>query len=1207
MKGKAMPEAQRHCMWRTLTFAAALVAIACFDANAKDSSTSVKDAEQYVAQGDLKAAEIELRNAVRQSPEDPVIRARLAQVYLDLGDATSAEREARAARERNGDEADYLPILSDALLRQGKFADLLDLVQPGDRAPPLESKVRSALGAAAAGLNDRNKAEAMFREAMKLDPEAAQPKVQLAQLLNRQNPEEADKLIDAAIAANPRSAEILRVKAEMLQTRGDPDGAMRLFDEALKIDPKNLQAHLGRANTNIARGQFNAADEDLDPILKATPNNFMANFLRALELSKQQQYSAADRIFDRISPAFSRFWNGYYLQGATKLALGQFAQAESILSKYLAHVPADERASRLIASAALQQRAPSRAIEYLKPRANDPTADPATLSMLGNAYMADGKPELALEQFEKAATHDPGNQAIKARVAISEINSGHNQEGLADLEQVFATESGATIAGPSLVLTELRAGRVQKAAEVAASLIKLDANNPLYQTLLGLVRVAQRDNAGAETAFRAALTLNPDFAAASRDLAKLYLATGRPDEAKKLYADLLAKKPDDGAALFGLADIAATEKKWSEAIDYINRARTAAPNDPAAGIKLVNLYEMRQDWTNARTVAGELVAQFPRDVNVELAQAAAFLGSNDTKGAISSYRRAYEIAPDSIPILSRYMALLTSAKEFREARTVLQEAIARDPRNAALKGDLLRVEAEIDGLDATVAKAHALAKDDPENNVYDLVAAELYEKAGRPRDAVALLEAAVAARPADDGLTVTLSRLYTNTGDLAKAEALLSRRLAADPKSLNVRAALARLYLTTGRTDDAKKDYEELLSQSPTDVAALLGLAEIAVAQKKWPEAADYITRARTAAPNDPTAGLLLVNMYGLQQDWKDATSAATELVAQFPANIEVLDAQGRVQIAVGDKDGARSTYKRAHELAPNSGPILSRYLALLDAAKDFPGERAVLQAALDRDPQNVSLKADLIRVEAELGGLEAGLAKARSFANDDPGNSLYDVVSAELYENAGRKREAVTLADQVAATQPTDDNLTIALFRLYTRADDLAKAEGVLTARLKTDSKDFAIRSILAGFYLEQKKYDPAIAEYTRLVAERPADPAALNNLAWLYQRQGDLSKARELAERAFAVAPAAAQIDDTLGWILLAQGEADRAMTYLTAANSAAPRNPDIQYHLAVALQRIGRPADAQTMLETLLGSGVSFTDKDEAQKLLLELKHG
>jgi predicted Zn-dependent protease len=747
----------------------------------------------------------------------------------------------------------------------------------------------------------------------------------------------------------------------------------------------------------------------------------------------------------------------------------------------------------------------------------------------------------------------------------------------------------------------------EKAADVAASLVKIDADNPLYQTLLGVVQVAQRDYPGAETAFRTALTRNPEFAAATSDLANLYLATGRAADAKKVYGDLLSKKPEDGAALRGLADIAMTEKKWSEAIDYINRARTAEPNDPAAGIKLVNVYEIKQDWKNAITVAGELVVQFPRDANVQVAQAAAFLGSGDSKSALSGYKRAYELGPSSIEILSRYVALLTSEKEFRDARAVLQEAIVRDPRNASLKGDLIRVEAEIDGLDAAVTKAHELAKDDPENNIYDLVSAELYEKAGRPQDASALLETAVKARPSDDGLTTALSRLYASAGDVTKAEAVLTRRLAADSKSVPARAALARLYLTTGRTDDAKKSFEELLSEKPTDFTALLGLAEIAVAQKKWPEATDYITHARTAAPNDPAPGLLLVNMYGLQQDWKRATPAAAELVAQFPSNIDVLDAQGRVQIAAGDTDGALSTYKRAHELAPDSRPILSRYMGLLKGAKNFPEERTVLHDALDRDPQNASLKGDLIRVEAEIGGLDAGLAKALKFAKDDPGNSLYDLVSAELYENAGRKPEAIALADQVAATQPSDDNLTLALFRLYTGAGDLAKAEGVLNTRLTADSKDFAIRSILADFYLGQKKYDPAITEYTRLVAERPTNPAALNNLAWLYQRQGDLAKARELAERAFTAAPAAAQIDDTLGWILVAQGEADRAMTYLTFANSAAPRNPDIQYHLAVALQRVGRPADAQAMLETLLGSGVSFTDKSEAEKLLQDLKRG
>jgi len=96
-------------------------------------------------------------------------------------------------------------------------------------------------------------------------------------------------------------------------------------------------------------------------------------------------------------------------------------------------------------------------------------------------------------------------------------------------------------------------------------------------------------------------------------------------------------------------------------------------------------------------------------------------------------------------------------------------------------------------------------------------------------------------------------------------------------------------------------------------------------------------------------------------------------------------------------------------------------------------------------------------------------------------------------------------------------------------------------------------------------------------------------------------------LAERAFGAAPQEPQIDDTLGWILLAQGEADKALTYLSAANLSAPKNPDIQYHLAIALNRLGRTADAQATLVTLLGSGVTFSDRAEAEKLLLKLKRG
>ncbi len=1202
-----MPQGQGHWLWLRVAFAVAISALACQAAYAKDSTASIKDAEQYVAKGNLKAAEIELRNAIRQSPQDPFLHARLAQIYLQLGDAALAEREARAARERDGNEVDYLPVLADALLRQEKFADLLELVQPGDREAAFESKVRTALGSAAAGMRDREKSEVLLRDAIKLDPSAVRPKIQLARLLTGTNPQAADKLIDEAIAVNPRSAEALQVKGEMARARGDLEEALRLFDEAIKIDPKNSLVHLSRANVNVALGKFKAANEDLDPIFKASPNNFMANYLRGLELAKQQKYAEADRTFDRISAAFPAFWAGYYLQGATKLALGQYAQAEAILAKYISRAPNDIRAARLIASAALQQRAAGRAIEYLKPLVDKLPADAAALTILGNAYMADRKPDLALQQFEKAATLDPENPTIKTRVAISEIDSGQAQQGLATLEQVFATEAGALVAGPTLVLSELRAGHLGKAAEVAGSLIKRDGKNPIYQTLLGVVRVAQRDYPAAEGAFRAALALDPVFPSATRDLAQLYATTGRADEAKKVYTELLAKKPDDAGALLGLADLYIAEKKWTEATDAINRARTAAPKDPAPGLKLVGLYELRQDWKSAKTVAAELAAQFSQDLRVLEAQGRAQIGAGDSEGAISTYKRAYDLAPNSPPILSRYLALLNSGKHFREAEGVLQQAIAREPRNTSLKADLIRVEGEMNGVDAAVTNARAMAKDDPDTNIYDLVSSELYEKAGRTADAIAVLEKAVAAKPSDDGLAIGLSLLYRRAGDFSKAEVPLLGRLKADRNDIPVNSALATLYRTTGRLDDARKVYDGLLAQRPNDVPVLLGLADIASSQQKWSEAVDFVLRARAAAPNDPAPGIALVNVYGLHRDWKAAAAAAAELTDKFPANPDFLDAKGRVQIASGDTDGAVSTFKRVHELVPNSLPALSRYLGALNAVKNYTQARAVLQAALERDPKNGALKGDLIRAESEIGGLDAGLTKARAFAKDDSENSLYDIVSAELYEKAGRRDEAVSLLEKAAAARPSDDAINTALARIYLRAGDPAKAEAVLKAGLSTDPKDLSIRSALAAFYLDEKRYDEAIPEYTRIIAERPANSAALNNLAWLYQQKGDLEKARGLAERAIASAPRAALIDDTLGWILLAQGEADRAVSYLSAASVSAPSNPDIQYHFAVALHRVGRAADAKAALEALLGSGVAFSDKAEAEKLLQELKRG
>ena len=76
----------------------------------------------------------------------------------------------------------------------------------------------------------------------------------------------------------------------------------------------------------------------------------------------------------------------------------------------------------------------------------------------------------------------------------------------------------------------------------------------------------------------------------------------------------------------------------------------------------------------------------------------------------------------------------------------------------------------------------------------------------------------------------------------------------------------------------------------------------------------------------------------------------------------------------------------------------------------------------------------------------------------EDPGNPIYDMVSAELYEKA-------------VAAQSSAGALIAEPSGLYARTGDLAKAEAVLNARLKADPKDVAIRSALALLYIGQKE----------------------------------------------------------------------------------------------------------------------------------------
>src|ERR1700733_8619097 len=83
-------------------------------------------AKASLKKGDLKSAQIDLRNAVRADPQSAEAHYLLGRVSIELGDPVAAEREADAARQRGFDPHQAVPLLTQAMLAQGKYQKLLD-------------------------------------------------------------------------------------------------------------------------------------------------------------------------------------------------------------------------------------------------------------------------------------------------------------------------------------------------------------------------------------------------------------------------------------------------------------------------------------------------------------------------------------------------------------------------------------------------------------------------------------------------------------------------------------------------------------------------------------------------------------------------------------------------------------------------------------------------------------------------------------------------------------------------------------------------------------------------------------------------------------------------------------------------------------------------------------------------------------------------
>ena len=267
--------------------------------------------------------------------------------------------------------------------------------------------------------------------------------------------------------------------------------------------------------------------------------------------------------------------------------------------------------------------------------------------------------------------------------------------------------------------------------------------------------------------------------------------------------------------------------------------------------------------------------------------------------------------------------------------------------------------------------------------------------------------------------------------------------------------------------------------------------------------------------------------------------------------------------------------------------------------AGDFSGGADSLRRALQLKPDYLEAAFMLAGLEVRNGRHAEAVKLAQQLQTSMPKSPAGFVMEGDVLAAQKRYADAAKAYERAFDIQQTG-LLAVKVHAAQIKAGDTAQADAKLQQWLKLHPEDIGVRQYLASERLRVGQNTPAIEQYQLILQKDPNNLLALNNLANLYQTEKD-ARARDVAEQAYKLMPNSAMIADTLGWILVEQGKTARGLKLLQEAAAKDPQNPEVRYHLAVALAKSGDKVKARKELETLLAGDQKFPQREAAQTLL------
>ena len=849
-------------------------------------------------QNQPRVAIIFLKNALSIRPENGDAHLELGVAQLRAGDAISAERELRSARQYGVSDEHVLPVLFATMLARSEGRQLLaQFPAPAENdKSALASETLRARAVAFGQTGDSKEATASLDRALSFDRSAPNliARAQLAR--GASDTSLATKLIDETLSTSPKNVSALLMKVDLLVQAKQNEKALAVANDLVKYYPKSPEALMTRAGVYLQMRQHDTAMADINESLKVVPGMTLGVYYKALAMEQAKDVKQAWDLAQRLPPGFINS-NPEIGSIVSQMAInaGHIEIGTSILSGAVQNFPKNPDARVRLAARYLQMQDAKRVLETLEPMAN--SSDPRIMILLAQAYDMQHQYAKSIEYFEKANATGAAGEAIKRQIAITNLQAGNLDTAISDLAKLnVGNPADPQIAGP-LIAALVRQNDYVKALDVATKLELAAPKSPYGPFFRGQLLLRQGDLDGAVSAYSQAIERDKKFVSAVYERASVLAARGDLKAADTDLQFVLSNDPKNMMAQIKTAQIAMEAGQKDKAATMMKQAVAAHPKEVLPTLYLANL-EMRDGQLD---IAAATIASFldnvPDDPSALAMQGEIQFAAKKPDQAVTTFRKLASAYPKSPQIQILLAAALAKTGNIKDAASAYRDAVQLAPNLEAARLGLIELAlANKDGNGAlSVAQDYAEKQPGPASAN---TLARTYATLNRIGDAINVLTQAQAKYP--NGATlVPLTTLLRSQGQTKIADDMLTDWIVKNPTDVGVRLVLAGTQMAANPAA-AEAQYRAVLKLQPYNLAALNNLGWL-LQQKNPKEALIYCERAAKIAPN----------------------------------SAEVLDTLAWTKWQLNDKSGALGLLQRAHASDLKNGEITYHLaLALYDNGK---------------------------------------------------------------------------------------------------------------------------------------------------------------------------------------------------------------------------------------------------------------------------------